>query len=74
MADEPVKAGVTLTTDQLEKVVAEWMARTTGLASPVRHKAYWGWVPDQGPVLVRMEIESVPNVVPLKKPREKGRR
>lgn len=70
MAD--VKASVTLTTAQLEQVVAEWMARSQGLALPVKHTARWGWVPEQGPVLVRMEIESVPNVVPLRKGQTRG--
>lgn len=70
MAD--VKASVTLTTEMIEQVIAEWMANTKGLALPVKHTAQWGWVPDQGPVLLRMEIESVPNVVPLRKGRRRG--
>lgn len=62
-----VSAQVTLTTEMLESIVAEWMARQTGIELPVRHTARWGWVPDKGPTLVRMEIETVANVLPLRK-------
>jgi len=63
---------VTLTTEMIEHVIAEWMANTKGLALPVRHTAQWGWAPDKGPVLVRMEIETVANVVPLRKGQSGG--
>jgi hypothetical protein len=72
MSNEPVEAGVTLTTAQLEQVIAEWMANAKGLALPVKHTARWGWVPGQGPVLIRMDIETVANVVPLRKGRSGG--
>lgn len=66
------KAQVTLTTEMLERVIAEWMATTSGIALPVRHTARWGWVPGQGPTLLRMEIEAVANVVPLRKGQSGG--
>lgn len=63
----PTSASVTLTTEMLESVIAEWVAKTAGIAQPVLHTARWGWTPEKGPVLVRMEVESVANVVPIRK-------
>lgn len=64
----PAAAAVTLTTEMLERLIAEWVAKTAGIELPVRHTAHWGWAASgSGPVLVRMEVETVANVVPLRK-------
>jgi hypothetical protein len=67
-----VNARVTLTTELLERVVAEWMAERAGVPMPVQHTARWGWVPGKGPVLLEMVVESVPNVAPLRRGQSGG--
>lgn len=67
-----MRARVTLTTELLERVVAEWMAQQVGLPMPVKHRASWGWQPNRGPVLIEMVVEAVPNVAPLRKGQSGG--
>lgn len=72
MPRDTLTARVTLTTELLERVVAEWMAHEVQLPLPVRHTAEWGWTPGKGPVLISMVVEPALNVAPLRKGQSGG--
>ena len=54
-------ATVMLSSDEVTKIVAEWVANHSGLARPVQHHVEWMWSPGKGPV-ANVRVESVPNV------------
>lgn len=72
---EPASAQLTLSTAQIEQVIAEWAAAVAGFAQgPVTHRAVWGWSSgDQGPVLLRMDLSEAPNVASMDRARESKR-
>jgi L-lysine 2,3-aminomutase len=63
-------ATVMLSSDELTQIVAEWVAKHSGVALPVQHHVEWMWSPGKGPV-AKVKVESVPNVRQLVLPKVK---
>lgn len=60
-----VEAEVSLSTEDLERLVSEWLARVGGIAMPVRRVARWRWVIGESGPRLEMAVERVGNVVSI---------
>jgi hypothetical protein len=60
------KGEMWMTTDELSDLVRAHAAARMGIPMPVVGEVFWGWCPGVGPV-PHVRIESVPNVVPLRR-------
>lgn len=57
---------VMLSTDDIDQILAEWLARKVGIEGPVTREVMWMWSPGRGPV-ANVDIQRVgKNVVPLR--------
>lgn len=61
--EQPFDASVELSTDDLERLVSEWLARVSGVPVPVRRTARWVWVEGENGPRLSMSVERAGNVV-----------